>query len=36
VGQLAFQQRMPPLPAGKMTDAQRKAAEEMIAGRARA
>ena len=32
VGQLAFQQRMPPLPAGKMTDAQRKAAEEMIAG----
>ena len=32
VGQLAFQQRMPPLPAGKMTDAQRKAADEMIAG----
>jgi len=32
VGQLAFQQRMPPLPADKMTDAQRKAAEEMIAG----
>jgi len=32
VGQLAFQDRMPPLPAGKMTDAQRKAAAEMIAG----
>ena len=32
VGQIAFQQRMPPLPAGKMTDAQRKAAEELIAG----
>src|SRR5712672_2622787 len=32
VGQLAFQQRMPPLPADKMTDAQRKAAAEMIAG----
>jgi len=32
VGQLAFQDRMPPLPADKMTDAQRKAAEEMIAG----
>jgi len=32
VGQLVFQQRMPPLPAGKMTDAQRKAADEMIAG----
>ena len=31
-GQLVFQQRMPPLPAGKMTDAQRKAADEMIAG----
>jgi len=31
-GQLAFQDRMPPLPADKMTDAQRKAAEEMIAG----
>jgi 4-carboxymuconolactone decarboxylase len=31
-GQLAFQDRMPPLPAGKMTDAQRKAAAEMIAG----
>jgi 4-carboxymuconolactone decarboxylase len=30
--QVAFQNRMPPLPAGKMTDAQRKAAEEMIAG----
>jgi len=32
VGQIAFQQRMLPLPAGKMTDAQRKAADEMIAG----
>ena len=32
VGQLAFQDRMPPLPAGRMTDAQRKAAAEMIAG----
>src|SRR5882757_883686 len=32
VGQLAFQQRMPPLPTGEMTDAQRKAADEMIAG----
>src|ERR1700716_4514893 len=32
VGQIAFRQRMPPLPAGKMTDAQRKAAEELIAG----
>src|SRR5258705_10359928 len=32
VGQLAFQQRVPPLPAGEMTDAQRKAADEMIAG----
>jgi len=32
VGQLAFQDRMPPLPNGKMTDAQRKAAEEMVAG----
>ena len=32
VGQLAFQDRMPPLPAGQMTDAQRKAAAEMIAG----
>lgn len=32
VGQHAFQERMPPLPAGKMTAAQRKAAEEMIAG----
>src|SRR6266853_2980957 len=32
VGQLVFQQRMPQLPAGKMTDAQRKAADEMIAG----
>ncbi len=31
-GQPAFQDRMPPLPAGKMTDAQRKAAAEMIAG----
>ena len=31
-GQLAFQDRMPPLPAGKMTDAQRKTAAEMIAG----
>jgi 4-carboxymuconolactone decarboxylase len=31
-GQVAFQDRMPPLPADKMTDAQRKAAEEMIAG----
>ena len=31
-GQRAFQDRMPPLPADKMTDAQRKAAEEMIAG----
>ncbi len=31
-GQLAFQDRMPPLPADKMTDAQRRAAEEMIAG----
>ena len=31
-GELAFQDRMPPLPAGKMTDAQRKAAAEMIAG----
>ena len=31
-GQLAFQDRMPPLPADKMTDAQRKAAAEMIAG----
>lgn len=31
-GQLAFQDRMPPLAAGKMTDAQRKAAAEMIAG----
>ena len=30
--QPAFQDRMPPLPAGKMTDAQRKAAAEMIAG----
>ena len=32
VGQVAFQNRMPPLSADKMTDAQRKAAEEMIAG----
>ena len=32
VGQVAFQDRMPPLSADKMTDAQRKAAEEMIAG----
>ena len=32
VGQLAFQDRMPPLPAGRMTGAQRKAAAEMIAG----
>src|SRR2546429_9396078 len=32
VGQLVFQQRMQPLPASKMTDAQRKAADEMIAG----
>jgi 4-carboxymuconolactone decarboxylase len=32
VGQVAFQQRMPPLPAEKMTDAQRKAAEDLIAG----
>ena len=31
-GQPAFQDRMPPLPADKMTDAQRRAAEEMIAG----
>jgi 4-carboxymuconolactone decarboxylase len=31
-GQLAFQDRMPPLPADRMTDAQRKAAAEMIAG----
>jgi len=31
-GQRAFQDRMPPLPADKMTDAQRKAAAEMIAG----
>ena len=31
-GQPAFQDRMPPLPADKMTDAQRKAAAEMIAG----
>jgi 4-carboxymuconolactone decarboxylase len=31
-GQAAFQDRMPPLPADKMTDAQRKAAAEMIAG----
>jgi 4-carboxymuconolactone decarboxylase len=31
-GQFAFQDRMPPLPAGKMTEAQRKAAAEMIAG----
>ena len=31
-GQLAFQDRMPPLPADKMTEAQRKASEEMIAG----
>ena len=31
-GQPAFQDRMPPLPADKMTDAQRKAAEEIIAG----
>ena len=31
-GQVAFQNRMPPLPADKMTGAQRKAAEEMIAG----
>jgi len=31
-GQVAFQVRMPPLPADKMTDAQRKAAAEMIAG----
>jgi 4-carboxymuconolactone decarboxylase len=31
-GQLAFQDRMPPLRADKMTDAQRKAAAEMIAG----
>ncbi|HYS56533.1 MAG TPA: carboxymuconolactone decarboxylase family protein [Burkholderiales bacterium] len=31
-GQIAFRERMPPLPAAKMTDAQRKAAEEMIAG----
>jgi 4-carboxymuconolactone decarboxylase len=31
-GPVAFQDRMPPLPADKMTDAQRKAAEEMIAG----
>ena len=30
--QPAFQDRMPPLPADKMTDAQRKAAAEMIAG----
>lgn len=32
IGQLAFQDRMPPLSADKMTDAQRKAAAEMIAG----
>ena len=32
VGQIVFRERMPPLPAAKMTDAQRKAAEEMIAG----
>ena len=31
-GQSAFQDRMPPLPADKMTDAQRKAAAEMLAG----
>ena len=31
-GQLAFQDRMPALPADKMTEAQRKAAAEMIAG----
>ncbi len=31
-GQPAFQDRMPPLPADKMTGAQRKAAAEMIAG----
>jgi 4-carboxymuconolactone decarboxylase len=31
-GQVVFQNRMPPLPADKMTEAQRKAAEEMIAG----
>ncbi|MEP6655968.1 MAG: carboxymuconolactone decarboxylase family protein [Betaproteobacteria bacterium] len=31
-GQRAFQDRMPPLPADQMTDAQRKAAEAMIAG----
>jgi 4-carboxymuconolactone decarboxylase len=31
-GQPAFQDRMPPLPADKMTEAQRKAAGEMIAG----
>ena len=31
-GQPAFQDRMPPLAADKMTDAQRKAAAEMIAG----
>jgi 4-carboxymuconolactone decarboxylase len=31
-GQVAFQDRMPPLPADKMTDAQRKAAEAMLAG----
>lgn len=32
VGPLAFQDRMPPLPVNAMTDAQRKAAEGMIAG----
>lgn len=32
VGQVAFQPRMPPLPAEKMTEAQRKAADELIAG----
>ena len=31
-GEPAFQDRMPPLPADKMTGAQRKAAAEMIAG----
>jgi len=32
VGQIAFQQRMPPLPAEKMTEAQRQAADALIAG----
>ena len=31
-GHMEFHNRMPPLPAGSMTDAQRKAAEDMIAG----